>query len=339
MFRHTAVYRLTAGYRLWLTTWWAVLLGTLSVGAQDVPPIPDTLVTLRAQQVIVPFTVVDRLNRPVTNLVAEEVKLFEDGLEQDIVSLQPATSLPLTAAIVLDCSGSMIGRLSLAKRATGNFLTHLLHRPQDRAALLACQQDILLAHPLTGDITALRRVLADLDARLPTPLGQTPPFDPSTMTPPGTALYATIYAAIDLLLTDAGEDSRRRLVVVVSDGFDNEGIIHLREIIEHAWRSGVSIYALGIGAPDLTADTVNRTVNRAELERLCISTGGQAFFPRLDREFFTAFAQIEAELRQCFVLAYTPLHESAAFRTIRIEIPRHPDWKVRHRIGYYASAP
>ncbi|MCS7080432.1 MAG: VWA domain-containing protein [Chloracidobacterium sp.] len=332
--------RWTVTYGLWVALWCGAVLWPLHADAQERPALPDdTLVTLRAQQVIVPFTVADRLNRPVADLTAEEVKLFEDGVEQEIVSLRPASALPTTVVIVLDCSGSMARRLALAKRATGNFLDRLLRGPQDRAALLACQQDIFPAHPLTGDAAALRQALADLDERLPTPLGRTPPFEPSKAIPPGTALYAAVYAAIDMLLMEGSDDDRRRVVVVVSDGFDSEGVARLGEVIEHAWRAGVSIYALGISAPDLTAADADRMVNRAELERLCTSTGGQAFFPRLDREFFTAFEQIERDLRQCFVLAYTPTNESASFRAIRIEIPRRPDWKVRHRAGYYAGTP
>ncbi|OYT71435.1 MAG: hypothetical protein CFK52_08040 [Chloracidobacterium sp. CP2_5A] len=330
--------RRAAARALWATAWWGLGAWAPSPCAQERPAIPeDTLVTLRAQQVLVPFTVTDRLNRPVTELAADDVKLFEDNIEQEIVALRRAPSLPVTVVIALDCSGSMARRLPLAKRATLAFLERLLRLPQDRAALIACQQDLLLAQPLTGELAAFRQSLATLDERLPTPLGRVSPFEPAKAAPPGTALYAAIYAAIDLLATGGGEDGRRRIVVVVSDGFDSEGIIRAGEVIERAWRSGASIYALGIGQPDLTAADASQTVNRTELERLCASTGGQAFFPRLDREFFTAFDQIDTDLRQCFVLAYTPTSESAAFRAIRIEVPRHPDWKTRHRAGYYAN--
>ncbi|MFQ3590611.1 MAG: VWA domain-containing protein [Chloracidobacterium sp.] len=335
----TTTTRWQVALRCAVMAWWLLVGCTLDALAQERPGVPDdTLVTLRAQQVIVPFTVVDRSNRPVTDLAAEEVKLFEDGVEQEIVSLQPAPTLPITAALVLDCSGSMVRRLPLAKRATSGFLARLLRLPQDRAALLACQQDILLAQPLTGELSALQASLSTLDERLPSPLGRIAPFDPANVAPPGTALYAAIYAAIDTLLSSDTSDGRRRIVVVISDGFDSEGLVRLGEVIERAWRGGVSIYALGIGQPELNAADTSRTVNRAELERLCAATGGQAFFPRLDREFFTAFEQIDTDLRQCFVLAYTPTNESAAFRAIRIEISRHPDWKVRHRAGYYANA-
>ncbi len=325
-----------AALALW--AWWALGAWALSAFAQERPPVPeDTLVTLRAQQVIVSFTVADRLNRPVTELSADEVKLFEDNVEQEIISLQRAPSLPVTLVIALDCSGSMARRLPLAKRATLAFLERILRLPQDQAALIACQQDLLLAQPLTGELAAFRQSLATLDERLPTPLGRVAPFDPTKVSPPGTALHAAIYAAIDLLAGLGGEDERRRIVVVISDGFDSEGLIRPGEVIERAWRGGVSVYALGIGQPELTAADTNQTVNRAELERLCASTGGQAFFPRLDREFFTAFDRIETDLRQRFVLAYAPTNESAAFRAIRIEVPRHPDWKTRHRAGYYAN--
>jgi Ca-activated chloride channel family protein len=311
-------------------------LGAVEAVAQERAVVPDdTLVTLRAQQVLVPFTVVDRLNRPVTTITAADVRLFEDGVEQDIVALGRAPDLPTTVVVVLDCSGSMVGRLPLAKRATLTFLERILRLPQDRAALLACQQDLLLAQPLTGSLDALRQSLATLDERLPSPLGRVMPFDPRQDTPPGTALYAALYAAIELI--PEATDERRRVVVAISDGFDSEGLVRIGEVIEHAWRNQVSLYALGIGQPELTATDDNRMVNRADLERLCAATGGQAFFPRLDREFFTAFEQIDTDLRQRFVLAYTPANEAATFRTIRIEVPRHPDWKVRHRAGYYTN--
>ncbi len=329
-------------------TWLGVLVALCSLGlyglglgaaeavAQERAGVPDdTLVTLRAQQVLVPFTVVDRLNRPVTTITAADVRLFEDGVEQDIVSLGRAPDLPTTVVVVLDCSGSMVGRLPLAKRATLTFLERILRLPHDRAALLACQQDLLLAQPLTGSLEALRQSLATLDERLPSPLGRVMPFDPRQAAPPGTALYAALYAAIELI--PEATDERRRVVVAISDGFDSEGLVRVGEVIEHAWRNQVSLYALGIGQPELTAADDNRMVNRADLERLCASTGGQAFFPRLDREFFTAFEQIDTDLRQRFVLAYTPANEAATFRTIRIEVPRHPDWKVRHRAGYYTN--
>ncbi len=331
-------------FRAWVGSLWPGLLaalcslglGAAEAAAQERAPVPDdTLVTLRAQQVLVPFTVVDRLNRPVTTLTAADVRLLEDGVEQDIVALGRAPDLPTTVVVVLDCSGSMVGRLPLAKRATLAFLERILRLPQDRAALLACQHDLLLAQPLTGSLDALRQSLATLDERLPSPLGRVMPFDPRQATPPGTALYAALYAAIELI--PEATDERRRVVVAISDGFDSEGLVRIGEIIEYAWQKQVSIYALGIGQPELTATDNQRLVNRADLERLCVATGGQAFFPRLDREFFTAFEQIDTDLRQRFVLAYTPANEAATFRTIRIEVPRHPDWKVRHRAGYYTN--
>ncbi|MGQ9898333.1 MAG: VWA domain-containing protein [Acidobacteriota bacterium] len=321
----------------WLVALCAVGLGTAEALAQERSGLPDdTLVTLRAQQVVVPFTVVDRFNRPVTTITAADVKLFEDGIEQEIVSLGRAPDLPTTVVVVLDCSGSMIARLPLAKRATLTFLERLLRLPQDRIALLACQQDILLVQPLTDSLEALRQSLATLDERLPSPLGRVMPFDPGQSTPPGTALYAAIYAAIELIPEEA--DERRRVVIVISDGFDSEGLIRVGEVIEHAWRNQISLYALGIGQPELTAADNHQMVNHADLERLCASTGGQAFFPRMDQEFFTAFEQIDSDLRQRFVLAYTPANTSAMFRTIRIEVLHRPGWKVRHRTGYYINS-
>ncbi len=294
-----------------------------------------TILTLRTQVVVVPFSISDRFNRPINDVRPTDIKLLENGVEQEVVAINRAADVPLELALVMDYSGSMSRRLPLAKRSAARFLERILKLKDDRAAILACQQDVVIAESPTGDLEKLRRALDGVEERLPTPVGRVMPFETGRSKPPGTALYAAIYIAADDVLARPATPDARRVIVVVSDGFDSEGGIRLNEVIERAWRSGIVVYALGI------ADAADNTsaVNRESLERLCTATGGRAFFPRLDREFYSAFDRIDGDLRQYFTLAYTPNAGGGAFRAIRIETPKHPDWKAHHRSGYYGGEP
>jgi VWFA-related protein len=304
---------------------------TAPVGAPD----EGTLLSLKTQLVVVPFTVADRNNRYVNDLKPQDIRLLENGVEQEVTSLGRTSEAPLALALALDFSGSMITRLPIVKRAAAQFLERMLRLKEDRAAILAFQQDVTPVSPLTGDVAELKRALADVDARLPSPVGRVMPFDVGRPTTPGTALNAAVYLAADDLLTrTAIPPGARRVIVVLSDGFDSEGGVRLNEAIDRAHRAGIVIYALGVAS--LAADDSD-AVNRETLQRLCAATGGRAFFPRLDRDFANAFALIDGDLRQQYVLSYAPSATSTSFRAIRIEIPKRPDLRARHRAGYYSG--
>lgn len=298
--------------------------------------LPDemTLLRMRTQLVVVPFTVTDRQNRYVNSLKLEDVRLLENSQEQDITSLGRTTDTPLALALLVDYSGSMRGRLAITRRTALQFLEKILHFKDDQAALLVFQQDVVLAAPLTHDLELLKKSLAEVDYHLPSPVGQIMPFDPNNQAA-GTALNAAIYLATDDVLSRSTVPQARRVIVLLTDGYDGEGNVQLREAIDRAWRSGVSIYALGITS--LTEEN-GKDVNREVLERVCSATGGRSFYPRHDREFASAFAQIEEDLRQQYVLTYAPsIAKDDAFRTIKIEVPKRTDLQIHHRLGYYAA--
>jgi Ca-activated chloride channel family protein len=71
-------------------------------------------------------------------------------------------------------------------------------------------------------------------------------------------------------------------------------------------------------------------------------TGGRAYFPRNDGDLAKAFAQIEAELRSQYLLAYAPTNQKrdGTYRKVDIEIVNpelQKDVKLTHRNGYFAK--
>ena len=67
-------------------------------------------------------------------------------------------------------------------------------------------------------------------------------------------------------------------------------------------------------------------------------TGGRVFIPKNARDLENAFAQLEKDLRQQYLLAYEPSNEATdgTFRKIEVKVPAQKDAKIRHRRGYYA---
>lgn len=88
----------------------------LRVRTEGALPDEGTLLRLNTQLVVVPFTVTDRQNRYINTLKVEDLRLVENGQEQEVASLGRISDTPLTLALLVDFSGSMRSRLSIAKR-------------------------------------------------------------------------------------------------------------------------------------------------------------------------------------------------------------------------------
>ncbi|MEW6737711.1 MAG: VWA domain-containing protein [Acidobacteriota bacterium] len=285
----------------------------------------EIVLAFKTQLVLVPFSVADRTNRTVNNLKAEEVKLYENGQPVQLVSLQRAGSKPLNFALLLDLSGSMQPHLESARAAASRFFERALKPGKDRAAIVAFQQEIMLAQPLTMEKAALQQAIGDRLLTLPTFSTINARLETNTKRLIGTALYGAIYVAVDEVLQPAGG---HRVIVLISDGYDSESGIELRDALDYAWRREVTIYAIGLGDP--------AGLNREVLERLCTTTGGRVFYPKTTAQLDEAFAQIDEDLREQYILSFYPnAQANDTFRTIKIEIPSRPSLAIYHRFGYY----
>jgi Ca-activated chloride channel homolog len=285
----------------------------------------EIVLEFKTQLVLVPFSVLDRNNRPVGDLKTEDIKLYENGKTAQLISLQRTGSRSLNFALLLDLSGSMQPYIETARAAANRFFDRALKPNKDRAAVIAFQQEIVVAQPLTMEKTALKQALERKYLALPSAgaLGQA--IDINSKRLSGTALYGAIYVAVDEVLQRA---DGRRVIVLISDGYDSESGIELRDALDYAWRREVTIYAIGLGEVS--------GLNKEVLERLCEATGGRVFYPKTTQEMDTIFSQIDQDLREQYVLSFYPNPQAEdTFRTIKIEIPSRPSLTINHRFGYY----
>ena len=90
------------------------------------------------------------------------MRVLEDGVPQEIFAFQPNSDLPLSLAILIDCSGSEERTLPMEKDAARSFLESVLRPEKDEAAIVSFTGEVTLEQGLTGNIGRLRRAIDEV---------------------------------------------------------------------------------------------------------------------------------------------------------------------------------
>lgn len=279
------------------------------------------------QEAMITITVTGREGSYITGLRQEDVRIYEDGIPHEILSLTPDQHTPVSVGILLDTSGSMSDKLAEAEDGLRHFVNTL--QPEDEVFLLAFNNTPRLVQDFTSERVALARALDTLQAN------------------GTTALYDVIAAG----LTKIREGRhRKKALLLITDGKDTASRLSLDQVMELARRSEVLIYSLGIGHGEqgsfghLDLGWPRDAVDVRVLQTLSGATGGHAFILQgahvidgidvIDQ----ACQQIAAELRLQYTLRYLSPSKVAVgeWRSLRVESPRR-DLIVRTRSGYYGE--
>jgi len=266
-----------------------------------------------SELVVLPVTVTDRQGRLISGLPQERFVVLDQGRQQEVV-LFSSEDAPVSIAIVIDDSGSMRAKLAEVVAATLSFAR--LSHPQDE--LFAIEFNETVRDALGG-----RRLEAGHTRELAAALG--------TLIPQGqTALYDALVMALDRL--DQATHARK-VLVLLSDGGDNVSTATLDQVLAHARRSNVAIYAIGLyepGAPD---------TNPGVLKALAAATGGERFLPRSPGLLLQACLEIAREIRSGYTLGYIPPERDGRYHAVRVHVDRTDARRlvVRTRPGYFAA--
>ena len=286
------------------------------------------------------FTVNEKSGRYVNDLTAADVKVFEDSKPQEIFTFKKEFDLALTMAIMVDVSGSEQYILPQLKEAGGHFVESVLKTGKDTAAVIKFEGEATLLQDLTSNKNRIRKGLEEISYTAPPPVGvfggATPGINGNSRAG-GTSIYDSVIAACaDLLAKEAG----RKTIVLLTDGVDTTSRMKLNDAITEALKAEVVIYAIGIGDPASGGTFMGNGVDEGMLRKLTEATGGRVVFPSSRRDLDSAFAQLETDMRQQYLLAYEPTNEinDGGFRKLEIKVPRfkEKEIKIRHRRGYYA---
>jgi VWFA-related protein len=284
----------------------------------SVPSSNDITATIRrtVNEVNVVFTVTDKHGHYVRNLNQGDFSILDDGKPvADISSFHNETNLPLRVGLLVDASNSVRERFKFEQESAISFLNQTVRPRYDQAFVVGFD----VTPEVTQDFTDNTELLSH-GVRMLRPGG-------------GTAMYDALYFACrDKLAKVQSTGPVRKAIILLSDGDDNQSHVTREEAIDMAERAEVIIYTIStnIMGGDQRGDKV--------LERIADATGGRAFFPFQLTDVADAFAQIQAELRSQYALAYKPADFKAdgRYRTIEIEAKDRKHLRVRSRRGYYA---
>src|SRR5216684_2564502 len=322
--------------------------------ATPTPPKKEDEVTLSSDEVVrvetnltnIFFTAADKQRRFISTLKREDVRVFEDGAPQETFSFQPNSDLPLSLAVLIDCSGSEERTLPEEKAAAQSFLESVLRPNRDEAAVVSFTGEVTLEQGLTGNIGRLRRAIDQVEFVPPSGyigggvvVGGTPPISDTQQALAGsTAIWDAIWATSNELLSVSAEHTRRA-IILLTDGVDTISQVRMQEAINRALKADALIYAIGIG------DRYSFGVDEGALKRITGATGGRAYFPRSERELRDAFVQIQKDLREQYLVAYSSSNKTrdGSYRRVAIEVVspdlRKEEFKLNYRPGYFAKSP
>jgi VWFA-related protein len=311
---------------------------------EENPQESDEVVRVETNLTSIFFTAADSSKRFINNLRKEDIQILEDGQPQEIFTFQQNLDLPLSIAILIDTSLSESRTLPDEKAAARSFVEAVMRPDKDEAAIVSFTGDVTLEQGFTGNVDRLRRAIDRVEFVPPSGyigggvvVGGTPPIsDQNQILAGSTAIWDAVWASSNDLLA-ASADNARRTIILLTDGEDTISQVKMHEAIERAQKADALIYAIGIG------DSYQGGVDMGSLRKITEQTGGRAYFPRSESELRSAFAQIQRDLREQYLVAYSPSNKArdGSYRKIQIEVTdpdlRKQKLKLNYRPGYFAK--
>jgi Ca-activated chloride channel family protein len=316
------------------------------VPKEEVPQESEEVVRVETNLTSIFFTAADNNKRFISNLKKEDIRVLEDGQTQEIFTFQQNIDLPLSIAILIDTSRSEERTLPDEKAAARSFIEAVMRPEKDEAAVVSFTGDVTLEQGFTGNLDRLRRAIDRVEFVPPSGyigggvvVGGTPPISGTNQILAGaTAIWDAVWASSNEILSDSA-DNTRRTIILLTDGEDTISQVKMHEAIERAQKADALIYAIGIG------DSYQGGVDMGSLKKIAEQTGGRAYFPRSESELRSAFAQIQRDLREQYLVAYSPANKArdGSYRRIQIEVIdpdlRKQNLKLNYRPGYFSKSP
>lgn len=282
------------------------------------PPIYTAPLNVTVNRVLVNVTVTDPYDRIVTGLDESNFKIYDDKVQQKILSFSTEDA-PISVGMIFDSSGSMSDKIQKSKEAALQFFE--TSNPQDEFMLINFANRPNLISGFTSRYSNLQDRLLFVKSG-----GRT-------------ALLDAIYLGLEEMKKAT---TSRKALLVISDGGENHSRYTERDIKEMVKESDVEIYAIGVFEPLASRDrTPEEAAGPSLLSDLANMTGGRMFSVEDPDELPDIAEKISIELRNQYVIGYKPsnLVYDGRWRRIKVKLdpPRGlPPLQVYARTGYYA---
>ena len=279
--------------------------------ARDAVTLPAFEITEQTEvgRVLVEAGVYDGQGRAATRLDPKSFRLREDGELQplDVVARE---TYAMNVVLLVDNSQSMQRRMAEVRRAAERFALSL--DKGDSVTIAPFHTELRTITGPTNDVPTISEAIAAMKAS------------------GGTAILDAVYRAVDLLDGMKG----RRIIVLVTDGFDENSTLKIEQVIERAQSNRIAVYALAIGG--ITGVSLN---GESTLRAITSRTGGRVFFPWKDGELAAIAHDVAEDAHNRYLMTYTPSNQKkdGTWRAITVEVPE--GYKVQAREGYRAPSP
>jgi Ca-activated chloride channel family protein len=292
-------------------------------GPATPPPSADTVKVEKGQPIkttteitLVGASVVDPMGRLVTGLQQENFRVYEDGVEQEIVRFS-SEDVPVSIGVIFDMSGSMADKIAKSRQAAVQFFRTA--NPQDEFFLVDFNDRAQLISPFTASVDDLQDRLMYTGAH-----GMT-------------ALFDGVYLGLSQM---RGAHNTKKALLILSDGGDNHSRYSETEVRKFVREADVQIYAIGLFDPD-GGPTPEEREGPGLLGDMTMITGGRTFVVKNVNELPDIATKISMELRNQYVLGYRPSQRGhdGKWRKIKVRLnpPKGmPPLLVAAKSGYFA---
>jgi Ca-activated chloride channel homolog len=273
--------------------------------AKSLEPAPRTSLRVDSNTVLVPVTVTDSADQPVTDLSLNSFRLFEDNIEQTIVSLHRDEG-PVSVGFIFDTSSSMKNRMDRSIAAIQQFLNTLM--PKDEFFLIRFADQPALVTNFTQDPDLILSELSMIQ-----PLGWT-------------ALNDAIFLGVHQMKL---AKNPRRALIVLTDGGDNNSRYTDTDVRNLIRESDLRVYSIGLfERPHF-------------LEKLGMDSGGRAYWAHRLEDLPKTIEKLSRDFRNEYVLGYAPKGRGndGKYRSVRVQVMKTIEGlplNVFWRRGYYA---
>jgi VWFA-related protein len=267
--------------------------------------------------VVIPAFATTERGATVTGLNRANFRVFENNVEQPVTYFA-TDDAPVSVGILFDASGSMHNKLSKSLEALQKFLNTA--NREDEFFFVEFNDRPKLTVAFTPDPDEIYE-----RATRTRVFGQT-----------------ALYDAVHLALTQMKRAKyTRRALVVFSDGGDNRSRFTFPEIKTDLLESEVQLYTIGIleeeGAKKLSPE---EKAGPRVLDQLSGESGGMFFPVRQLSELPETTARIANELRNQYLLGYSPAEmiRDGKYRRVRVELAAPQGLgklRIFYRRGYY----
>lgn len=233
-------------------------------------------------------------------------RIIDNDSEAKIIEFGKAFDQPISIALLLDASSSMLYTMPDVAKAANEFVQRTL-KAGDKCSVTAIQDVPRRRQTLTDDRTLVQNALANLE-----PSGQT-------------AFYDAVMSAV----RELKDEKRRRAIVVLTDGADTSSVASSEEVDKVLREASIPLYIIAYetGAQEASLD---------RMRYLTAQTGGfVAVATKMNLQ--AKYREIEKDLRAQFAILYqvTDYAKPNEWRRVRVTLSS-PKLTARTIRGYFA---